>query len=323
MRLLQPRLLLTTAIVLAAGGISTASILGFAGSWTWAFDLLSHYRLQYAILIALLLAISLATRHKWLIAAMTALFAVHLVPLTPMVISGDQPTGTGDSIRIVHLNVLTENTERSKAARWLADQNAEIVVVQETDELWAQTLDTELEDMTRLDTATLSGFGNFGMAVYINDDFAIDNVEVLDPISTPALAVTIPLESGASPLLLYSIHTVPPLGADRVEYASEQIDLAKRRIADHDGPVALVGDLNATRWSHTFRRVTTNTGLRDGGAGSGITGTWPSPLWFTGMIGIDHVLVTEQIRVDDYWIGPDLGSDHRPVVADLTVVSAT
>jgi endonuclease/exonuclease/phosphatase (EEP) superfamily protein YafD len=39
-------------------------------------------------------------------------------------------------------------------------------------------------------------------------------------------------------------------------------------------------------------------------------------------LAIDHVLASPEIGVRDYLVGPDLGSDHLPVVAGLVLPSA-
>ena len=64
----------------------------------------------------------------------------------------------------------------------------------------------------------------------------------------------------------------------------------------------MVGDLNATRWSAPLRALLRHGGLRDTAEGGGLGGTWPEfqnfpgaqgfPLWWTGMITLDHVLAS-------------------------------
>jgi vancomycin resistance protein VanJ len=80
-----------------------------------------------------------------------------------------------------------------------------------------------------------------------------------------------------------------------------------------DVPI-VVGDFNLvpesrrfrTDWGHlrsSWRRSSIGTGY-----------TWHSR-WHG--LRIDHILVSPDVQVTKAWVGPDLGSDHRPVIADL------
>jgi endonuclease/exonuclease/phosphatase (EEP) superfamily protein YafD len=79
-------------------------------------------------------------------------------------------------------------------------------------------------------------------------------------------------------------------------------------------PVLLVGDFNTPRESWLFRR---SLGIyidafTDAGCGWGYT--------FVGAkttVRIDHILLGPGWRCQRSWIGPDVGSPHLPVVADL------
>ena len=83
-----------------------------------------------------------------------------------------------------------------------------------------------------------------------------------------------------------------------------------------DAPVLLLGDLNATPWSHPFKRLLQETGLIDGSRGMGYQPTWPAgvlPL----LIPIDHCLHSQELRVVHKEVGPMVGSDHYPVIVDF------
>jgi endonuclease/exonuclease/phosphatase (EEP) superfamily protein YafD len=42
----------------------------------------------------------------------------------------------------------------------------------------------------------------------------------------------------------------------------------------------------------------------------------------SGAVGpIDHCLVSRTLGVQNNWMGPDVGSDPRPLIADLVVLS--
>jgi endonuclease/exonuclease/phosphatase (EEP) superfamily protein YafD len=82
----------------------------------------------------------------------------------------------------------------------------------------------------------------------------------------------------------------------------------------------LLGDLNCTPWSPAFDRLLAAARLRDSGRGRGLHPTWFSAVPFVGL-PIDHVLVGPGVGVRGRHVGPDIGSDHRPVIADLVLPS--
>ncbi|MEM8926233.1 MAG: endonuclease/exonuclease/phosphatase family protein [Actinomycetota bacterium] len=310
------------AVLVGVVGVVGVSILGALGAWFWPFGLFSHYRLQYAGLL-LIAVVALAVLRFWRVtAAVAAVLVIHLVPIAPLVLPASQPDGAGTSLRVVQFNVFLANDDTDPGAEWLRGQDGDVVVIQEADDIWADALDVGLPGMRRLPTPTTRN-DSFGMIVYVRQTFDVLDVEVLtDSAGLPMIVFDLDVgRADGTPLSVVAMHPPPPTGFVNVELADEQIELATRHLAEAGPAKVLIGDLNATRFSAPFGRLRNGTELRDSAEGFGLTGTWPSPLWFTGMIGIDHVLVSDEIRVDDRFVGPGLGSDHRPVVADLTVLS--
>jgi endonuclease/exonuclease/phosphatase (EEP) superfamily protein YafD len=83
-------------------------------------------------------------------------------------------------------------------------------------------------------------------------------------------------------------------------------------IAQLRGPVIAAGDFNATPWSYPFQDFAAATRLHAGA----IHPSWPSLFGAFG-IPIDHVLASENVGIERSWVGPDLGSDHLPIMVQL------
>jgi endonuclease/exonuclease/phosphatase (EEP) superfamily protein YafD len=84
------------------------------------------------------------------------------------------------------------------------------------------------------------------------------------------------------------------------------------------GEVVVVGDLNATPWSHAYGVLRLGGGLVDTLRGRGLQPTWPEG-WGFLMIPIDHVLHTRGLGSADRRTGPAFGSTHRPVLVRIGV----
>ena len=124
----------------------------------------------------------------------------------------------------------------------------------------------------------------------------------------------------AGPLRIESAHPLAPYAVSAL--AAWETDLAAEPPADPRGtPRILLGDFNATL-DHAPLRELVARGYRDAAdaAGKGLTGTW-GPYRGRALlpVTIDHVLVDKRIGVRDVEVHDVAGSDHRAIVATLTV----
>ncbi|MET0417664.1 MAG: endonuclease/exonuclease/phosphatase family protein, partial [Actinoplanes sp.] len=127
---------------------------------------------------------------------------------------------------------------------------------------------------------------------------------------------------GATPVYVESVHPLAPAGPTM--YADWAADISRQPSAGPDGPVrVLLGDFNATLDHRTLRDVI-DTGYRDAAdaVGKGLVASWPSSGGFPGLVTIDHVLADERIGVRDVEVHSVTASDHRAVLASLTIPPA-
>jgi len=76
--------------------------------------------------------------------------------------------------------------------------------------------------------------------------------------------------------------------------------------------------MNGTPWSPFFKDFLLSSGLRDSREGFRLQPTWPT--WFPpAWIPIDHALVSSSVVVHDRRVGPNVGSDHYPVIIDFSI----
>ncbi|XXX72113.1 endonuclease/exonuclease/phosphatase family protein [Sorangium sp. So ce134] len=91
-------------------------------------------------------------------------------------------------------------------------------------------------------------------------------------------------------------------------------ELARQWADDAPYPAVIVGDLNMPVDSAIYRRFWAGFENAFSRAGLGF-GATKRTRWFG--IRIDHVLAGPGWTTERAWIGPDLGSDHLPILADL------
>ena len=125
--------------------------------------------------------------------------------------------------------------------------------------------------------------------------------------------------SGDEWFTMIATHPVPPQGRIGSDVRNAQFAELGRLVPTIETPVVLVGDLNATPWSHHYRRLIRETGLVNASCGQGVRPTWPAVFPAPMRIPIDHCLCSEEFTVVKTHVGRDVGSDHLPLIVDLRV----
>lgn len=308
--------------VILALGTGLASTLGYA-AWLlpglWALDLFGHFRVHYAIALAIAaLLLAIGRRRGWLVAALLLLVA-DLGPLAPLWF-GRAGAAAGPSLRLVHFNVLSSNRAQAEVATWLASSGADLIFVQEVDPTWAVTLARiPGYQMAR----SLPRRDNFGIALLVRDGAPVTSTGVIELAEgIPALRADVLLAERSLPIL--AVHTLPPVSGEYAATRDRQLEAAGAwaiaRRGEGAAPV-VIGDLNATPWSASLRAMIRDAALIDSQQGHGLQASWPAMVPAILRIPIDHCLHDPRLWATARRLGPDLGSDHLPLIVDLAWAS--
>lgn len=298
----------------------TGSWLGLLGGWHWMLDLCSHFRWQYVV--ASLLAVAWAgwRKRRGLLAAAVVTLGLNLwLMARPEWPAPSGKTVPGFHVRVISFNVLTSNRQHAAVLQWLQAAEADIIFLMEVDRVWAKALQPLLR--THPHHLILPKSDNFGLALFSRLPLAGLRKLDSDVLGTrldsdPDLgmdSVEARLKIGGRELMIVGTHPVPPMGKEYAAARDRQLQGLSLHMAQAGLPVLVVGDLNATPWSHGFRQLAAGAPLLPA------PGAW-KPTWRTGSlfaIPIDHALCTPPLLFKSRIIGPDLGSDHRPQVMDL------
>jgi endonuclease/exonuclease/phosphatase (EEP) superfamily protein YafD len=119
----------------------------------------------------------------------------------------------------------------------------------------------------------------------------------------------------------FAVHPEAPMGPMRTARWESDIAHIARWCAESPGPI-VAGDFNATADNTAFRAVLRRCRSAADGTGKGLVGTFPAavPTWCG--IQIDHVLVPEEARTTRFEVLPIPGSDHRAVLAGISLPTA-
>ena len=312
--------LLAVVAVLAAA----LSLLSLLGRYGWLLDLLSFGR-QHLAVGALLLAVVAVLTRQWrtgFLALIAAILQVwFLLPGHLAVMPADSA-----HLRAVSLNLLEENRAAGEVLGFLRRSGADIVALQELDAFWLKQT-ASLRDIYPYTTAP---DGRLRTTNLILSRHQLVESELLvapgDPATKAALRVVV--EIGGTQVAVYNLHPTSPRSPLQWRSRNHQLAWFAQTIAarDTDRPRVVLADLNTPPWSPYFADLLEGAGLRDS-AGGGLR--WPTrqpPLLepHLALLGapVDVVLVSEGIATTGFRVGPHVGSDHLPVVADLRLARA-
>ncbi|MBL8382960.1 MAG: endonuclease/exonuclease/phosphatase family protein [Burkholderiales bacterium] len=272
------------------------------GTLAWLIDLACHWQWLYAAgLVACTLVTALAFRWWLLLLPLAALPWFSAAPR----LAAAEP-GTPDLV-VASANVQWQTGDVRPLARWLADEAPDVVVVIEVSPAFAQEL------------ARLAAYPHrhlvpredpFGIALLSRHPL-LAAATVRDADGLPHIEARIAWQGRV--VSVRAAHPMPPLAAEHHLARNAKLAHWARAAAAARLPAIVAGDLNATPWSTAFNELD-GLGLR---RTTGLAPTWPAALGGVVGIPIDHVLASPHWRLVAGGVGPDLGSDHLPVLARL------
>lgn len=308
--------------------LGLALVTGFAtlADRLWFADMVSFFRPQLALATLAVFCAAVMLR-RWLASvALAALLAANALPLAISKVPAAPSADAADprpNLRIVSANLLYDNVTPSRFGDVLAGLAPDIVITQEARFGWPDVL-RALPGFPYMAGPEVLWWGsNIVLSRYpTRAQLVADMPESGGPLGGgKALRVEVDMPRYERPLVIYAIHAPTPRTFAGWQARNRYLDaLAEKIAAEPEGtPVVLAGDWNTPVWSPAYQRTLFLSGLE-----ATERSAWPSPTRiFASLAGvdfgtpIDHVAVSRGIAVAGFATGPDFGSDHRPVVADL------
>lgn len=315
MRAAEPRAAERGSLVLWLAGVVAAAAMA-AAPWLGRFsakaDLAAQFLLQASVATLVLVVLALLAR-RLVVAALLAVTlgaqAAWLVPhLGP---SGTAAVAAAAPLRVAFFNVWRGNRAFPEVVAWLERERPDVVVLAE----YGPDLRRALEPLDALYPLRFDCLARPGcdLAVLSRRDGAPD---LALPAAAAADLIELVVPLGHGELRVLGAHLTRPVGVGTVWKQLSQVKAVAAAVRDDPRPTILLGDLNAVPWARVVHELGERSGLRVVGS---LDGTWPAFLPWPLRIPIDHALVSRDVVVTARSLGPDLGSDHRPILLDLVV----
>ncbi len=291
----------------------------------YPLELLSHFRVYYFLLSCLIalgfLGCQLAGFKTgiflWLSLGLIAFNSVWIVPwYLP-----NSHQGRGDSIRVVTFNINVANDHWDAIADALKSQQPDLAVLVET------SPQATAELASRLASLLPFSFRTSGRNLTL-----LSRLPLISPATqtfSSGIALTTSVQVQGKTLKLIATHakvpTKPSVFARRNNLLAE---LATYIQSQPQASLILLGDFNLTPWSPYYRQLVQQIRLHNTRLGFGIEPSWiepttyiPLPAWVTALIKlpIDHIFVSQDIKVSDCQTLKAANSDHRMLWSDLVL----
>lgn len=290
---------------------------GFLAEQWWVFELTSNLRLHLALTLLGGAAALLGLRAFAMAQLALGAAAVNLVAIA-FVLAPSSPTPPSAEVGAASLEVTFFNTkivhaDMDRTIEVLEARDDDVVILSGGTPQWVERLrmsDLDLEVVLgphthdRLELIALTADPGAEVAVHQLGEERRD------------VFVEVTAQLDGQQVHVLGTHVVSPLTPERAGRRDAMLEWVPGWVAAVDGPAVVVGDLNATPWSPTFRGVLDRAGLVDSQRGHGLQPSYPASLRWLG-ITIDHVLHTPDLTAVDRELGPSLGSDHRMVHVTL------
>lgn len=317
------RLVLAATDLHALGVVLYLLLRAISGDRLWPVALVGAF-LPWVLLPGALLLPAVLLLRRWRRAALAAvpviaflwLFGGLFLPrLEPACAGGEHGCR---ALRVMSYNVASGLADPQRLVEVVRGSDADIVVLLELVQPQADALDRALADEYPYRVFYPQVVNGKGLL----SRYPIREVEGPFRIQTAMTHLRAVVEVDGQPLTVIAAHPPRPnlrFPQGYVYDPGAPADFAAlAELATAGGPAILLGDFNTTAQSDNYRLLA-GAGLRDAfrTAGQGFGMTFPATFTPLPLVRIDFIWTTADFAALRAWVGPDAGSDHFPVLADL------
>lgn len=209
------------------------------------------------------------------------------------------------SLKVLVLNVWANNKDHRAVLRLISEEQPDIVFVQEAYSPWRQLLQG-LESSAFI--ASCIDPAQCNAAILTKLKATGEESPYTSSLATARLFL--PDRLGGGEFEAASIHlSRPPPMKNQIK----EIEKLEQAATDFGDLAIIAGDFNSTPWTSAMRRLDRSLSKR---RVTRLLPTWPAAM---PIAPIDHIYVGKGWAIVDLRLGPNVGSDHRPIIAVLVL----
>ncbi len=310
-------------LVFMGGLFVCVTFLSFLGAYWWFAEILSSFRVQFAIGGgALLLILTVQRCRPSLVGGVLLALSANIFPLTAYWAPGSAYASQhqGGQFRLMALNLHHAHADLDALEKVVEDEAPSFLVLTEFTFREREVLERMGSHFKYV--RMTPDVGSFGIMLFSQKPIRSIEISTVKNTKSPVLTALIcPDESSDETCFrIISLHAPRPGPWGQSDKRDAVLKLTSFKAAEqNNGAVLVVGDFNLTPWSPVFSEILETGKLSDSAYSSGLVPTWLSRIPAFGL-SIDHILYGNAFTVSAYRVGPDVGSDHYPLIADLNLV---
>jgi endonuclease/exonuclease/phosphatase (EEP) superfamily protein YafD len=239
------------------------------------------------------------------------------VPGWPVELKSTDNCEPGRQVRLLNANVLMTNRDYGALLHLVRRTEPDVVLLLEPGMEWEEVVRPLYPAYPYRVSQPLPN--TYGLILLSRLPLVAQEVRYLLQPHVPSVKTGLQLRSGEV-VDFHGVHPEPPYpGDDSGERDAELVQVG-REVRANGRAAIVMGDLNDVAWSHSSRLFRRVSGMLDPRVGRGPYPTFPSNLsWLAWPL--DHIFVTPHFRLIGIDRLPDIGSDHRPMLFSLCLVS--
>lgn len=304
------------AATFVVGRLDAGLLSALAGPWA----------VQCWLGLAATMAAALLLR-RWWTAATASLFVLWAgLVVGPTLLpadSGHPRDAFASPIRVLSMNVNLRNAPDGYSLEWLRSERPDVVAVIEMPHAWADAF-AAMTDEYPYAYARPSDADAKGIGLYSRYPMVDVREETTCAECQPFVEAT--LEHPLGRIRVFAIHPLSPMTDERTQWRDTELATIAERCAASNVPTIVLGDFNETPYGGAFRDFLAVSGYSPSRSVEGFSPTWPSSYDHIEVpellrIPIDHVVVSPHFATNSFHVGPQIGSDHLPIVAQLGLLN--
>jgi endonuclease/exonuclease/phosphatase (EEP) superfamily protein YafD len=303
------RRMLTWFAAGASAGLALLTTGGVLAPIDPRLEMINHFRPFWLLGAAMLLGLTILLRRRLLIAAACSLVLL-LGGMTALPLRDGAPAANlaAPSLRIASLNLSPQNRRLDAVARYLIAEKPDVIVLQE---VLCREYDPLFEALRAAYPHQFRASEScFGQAILSKHPIVTTGRRNFHWRRPSWLWAEIAF--GGKTVRITGVHLSHPTRPfDQVANMDELIAYVR----NIETPHAIAGDFNLTPYASLLAKFSRETGVLRHGT---FHASWPSRLPFP-IVLIDHVYTSAHFGSAGFRVGPFLGSDHYPVIADLVL----
>ena len=315
---------MSVGCALLALSITTMAMLSSRISGPLLFEVLCHFQIQYFGMVLLLSAITIWLRRSRLILLTLFCTALLSAQVFPWYFPPAQ-SNTPSNYRVMSTNLNVANRDATEVIKLAEKEQPDLALFIEVNDSMADQLET-LKTFLPYSSNQLTPYQP-GIVLY--SKAPLTDLKIRKFNTNNAVNLTAHVQTKNQQLSIVAIHPLPPIKREFFRSRNTLFRAVSNYIQQQTDPVLLIGDFNATMWSPFYRTLANETGLKNTRKGLGTLPTWPANtshhltprlniLTRLVRIPIDQCLVSPSLNAVRMHTGPDVGSDHLPIVVDFS-----